>query len=71
MIVALPEFEGYTVDVKLKQFRKVDRSKPSIEFIYFDSEEGDKILGRFIESLDANMPEDKEILSKISGTYFS
>ena len=38
----LPVFEGYTVDVRLKQFRKVKGE--SIEFIDFDSV---KTLGSF------------------------
>ena len=37
MVTKLPEFKGYTVDERLKQFRKVDRNNPSIEFVDFDS----------------------------------
>lgn len=44
MSTKLPEFNGYTVDEKLKQFRKVDRDEPSIEFIDFDSEKGQELL---------------------------
>jgi hypothetical protein len=46
MVRKLPEFRGYTVDERLRQFRKVDRSSenPSIEFVEFDSEEGEKLL---------------------------
>lgn len=41
----LPTFKGYTVDKKLRQFRKVSRGKnPQIEFIEFDSEEGQVLL---------------------------
>ena len=40
----LPTFKGYTVDKKLRQFRKVSRGEnPKIEFIDFDSEEGKRI----------------------------
>lgn len=47
MVTKLPEFKGYTVDEKLKQFRKVDMKKPSIEFIEFNSEEGQKLLDEY------------------------
>jgi hypothetical protein len=45
----LPTFQGYTVDVRLKQFCKVDRSKPSIEFIDFDSEQGSKLYSDWLD----------------------
>jgi len=44
MVKKLPEFNGWTIDERLRQFRKVDMSIPSIEFIDFESEEGKKIL---------------------------
>ena len=44
MVKELPNFKGYTVDKKLNQFRKVDREKPSIDFVDFDSEEGQELL---------------------------
>jgi len=47
MVKELPTFKGYTVDKKLKQFRKVDRSKPSIDFVDFDSEEGQELLSEY------------------------
>jgi len=47
MVTKLPEFKGYTVDERLKQFRKVDREKPSIEFVEFNSEKGKKILDEY------------------------
>jgi len=41
----LPTFKDYTVDKKLRQFRKVSRGEnPQIEFIEFDSEEGQVLL---------------------------
>ena len=46
----LPEFKGYTVDERLKQFRKVDRDKPSIDFVDFDTEEGQELLALYEES---------------------
>jgi len=56
----LPIFEGYYVDVRLKQFRKV--SKENIHFIDFDSIGGEKILLRYIESLDNESKEFKEFI---------
>lgn len=41
----LPVFKGYTIDKKLRQFRKVSRGEnPQIEFIEFDSEAGQVLL---------------------------
>ena len=40
----LPTFEGYTVDERLREFRKVDREKCTIEFVPFDSAKGRKLL---------------------------
>lgn len=43
----LPTWNGYTVDARLREFRKVCLAgKPSIEFIPFDSAKGRKILRR-------------------------
>lgn len=50
MVLKLPIFEGYTVDARLRQFRKVQGH--SIEFIDFDSSDGKKILLRYLNSLD-------------------
>jgi hypothetical protein len=47
MVTKLPEFKGYTVDERLKQFRKVDHEKPSIEFVEFNSEKGKKLLDEY------------------------
>lgn len=47
MVRALLVFDGWTVDVRLQQFRKVkwDNSNPDgIEFLEFDSEEGEELL---------------------------
>ncbi|OPY88328.1 MAG: hypothetical protein A4E71_00539 [Smithella sp. PtaU1.Bin162] len=63
MATALPEFKGYTVDIRLGQFRKVSRKdNPSIEFLDFDSAEGKKLVIEYIQSLDefsmdADIPE--------------
>ena len=48
----MPEFKGYTVDERLRQFRKVDRKKPTIDFVDFDSEEGQELLAEYEESLE-------------------
>jgi hypothetical protein len=56
----LPVFEGYTIDVKLKQFRKVDNK--GIHFIDFDSVAGEKLLSRYIRSLDSKSHEFKEFI---------
>jgi len=52
MVTKLPEFKGYTVDERLKQFRKVDKGKPSIDFVDFESEEGQELLAQYEESKD-------------------
>jgi len=41
--IKLPEFKGYTVDQRLKEFRKAEYGK-SIEFISFDSLKGQQLL---------------------------
>ena len=41
----LPTFKGYTVDMRLREFRKADFGQ-KIEFISFDSPEGKELLGR-------------------------
>ena len=53
MVIKLPEFNGYTVDERLKQFRKVDRDKPSIDFVDFDSEKGQELLDEYEESQES------------------
>ena len=41
----LPTFNGWTIDARLRQFRKVIRGEnPQIEFIDFDSEKGQELL---------------------------
>lgn len=65
MVIALPVFKEHTVDVRLKQFRKVDPIKKTISFLDFDSEEGDKLLAEYIDTLDINKPKDKEIIEII------
>ena len=43
MIRRLPTFQGYTIDVRLKEFRKVEWDRLP-EFTAFESEDGRKIL---------------------------
>ena len=49
MIVALPTFKGYTIDFRLREFRKVEYPNP-IEFIPFDSPEGRNLLKEMEET---------------------
>lgn len=42
----LPEFQGYTIDFRLREFRKVEYGK-GIEFVPFESEDGIKLLRKF------------------------
>jgi hypothetical protein len=46
MMRELPSFEGYTIDERLRQFRKVGRHDGNftIEFIPFTSTKGRKLL---------------------------
>lgn len=44
----LPTFKGYTIDARLKQFRKVSPDR-TIEFLDFGSEEGQKLLNEIRE----------------------
>jgi hypothetical protein len=50
----LPTFKGWTVDIRLKEFRKV--TEEGMQFLSFDSEEGDALLGDFILTLDEHDP---------------
>jgi hypothetical protein len=45
----LPEFNGYTIDFRLREFRKVKYGK-SIEFIPFESRKGKKLLQKIERS---------------------
>jgi len=42
--VRLPIFMGYTIDERLREFRKVSTAPPNIEFILFESEKGQELL---------------------------
>ncbi len=49
---ALPVFEGWTVDVRLRQFRRAEYGK-ALEFIPFDSPRGAELLSRWEDSQTA------------------
>lgn len=46
----LPTFKGYTVDVRLQQFRKAKFPAP-IEFVPFDSPKGKRLLAAMAKIL--------------------
>ncbi len=48
----LSTFKGWTVDLRLKEFRKVSNGK--IEFLPFNSHKGDILLNRYLNSLSKN-----------------
>ena len=64
MVNQLPTFKGYTVDVRLREFRKITSVSES-EFVNFDSPEGDMLLEGFLDTLDAKNKEDFQILAAI------
>lgn len=63
MIRTLPTFQGYTVDARLKEFRRLNRE--GIERIEFDSIEGDALLTAYIETLNVESLEFNEIANAI------
>jgi hypothetical protein len=46
----LPTYKGYTVDVPLWQFRNIELGRP-LEFIPFDSPEGDELMADLLSKL--------------------
>ncbi|HOY10119.1 MAG TPA: hypothetical protein PLB05_08590, partial [Candidatus Omnitrophota bacterium] len=62
MIRNLPTFKGYTVDVRLREFRK-SIPHQELTFIPFDSPQGDELLVGFIRTIDADTKEGRELLS--------
>lgn len=64
MIRQLPVFKGYTVDARLKQFRRVDPDW-GMEFIEFNSEKGEILLEEYIATIDADTPEGMELLVEL------
>ena len=51
MVFILPTFKGYTVDIRLEQFRKIKKNGGLI-FVDFTSQEGDELLAEFVKSLN-------------------
>ena len=43
----LPTFMGYTVDFRLREFRKFDLKNRVIEFIPFESKKGKELLKEY------------------------
>lgn len=43
MVIILPTFKGYTVDIRLREFRKAIPDT-TLEFITFESKKGKKLL---------------------------
>ncbi len=60
----LPTFRGYTIDARLKELRFV-HPDGAIDFIAFDSEEGDAILAAYIPTLDPDGDAFKEIAQAV------
>lgn len=53
MVIQLPTFKGYTVDMRLRQFRKSDPAKQILEFVEWDSPKGRKLLAEYRNSLQS------------------
>lgn len=61
MIRQLPTFKGYTIDARLKEFRKVDPLW-GMEFIRFETPKGEALLEELVESTNAHTKEGMELL---------
>jgi hypothetical protein len=71
LMVMLPGFKGYTVDFRLKEFRKA-KYPLTLEFIPFDSKKGEKLLeemGEKIIDISQDNPW-REYLINYQGGYF-
>ena len=64
MVKQLPMFKGFTVDVRLRQFRKAN-SDTGIVFVDFDSELGDALLAKLVDSIDAGSEEGRSFLGSL------
>jgi len=62
MVRTLPVFCGWTVDARLRQFRRVVSETFTIEFIDFKSDEGDALLCDYL----ATLPSDSELFNEIA-----
>ena len=54
----LPTFKGYTIDVRLKQFRKANK-ETGIEFVDFESEMGKRLLAEYETSKEIETEQDR------------
>ena len=45
----LPIYNGWTIDIRLKQFRKLN-DQTGLDFVHFDSEEGKEIFKEYAQS---------------------
>lgn len=69
--IELPKFKDWTIDLKLRQFRKVDMDKPSIQFVEFDSLEGDELFNEIIKGLDKRKMEDRKLLFALANAFIN
>jgi len=60
MVKKLPILNGYTVDIRLRQFRKVRGE--TIIFIDFNTEKGEHLLSEYIDGLSKDCEEFKKII---------
>ena len=60
MIRILPTFKGWTIDSRLKEFRRFHECGALLN-LPFDSDEGDVLLTEYIQTLDTESPEFEEI----------
>jgi len=51
MIRVLPTFKGYTIDMRLKEFRKAVWEE-EVEFLSFESEKGKELLIAFLQTVE-------------------
>ena len=69
MIRVLPLFKGYTVDARLKQFRRIRKQSHSfagMEYLDFDTDKGDRLLTQYIRGFKiVDSEEFKEIARAI------
>ena len=63
-MTTLPTFKGYTVDVRLKEFRRIQYGK-KWDLIPFDSPKGGVLLEKFIATINPHTPQGLQLLSDI------
>ena len=60
----LPTFKGYTVDVRLKEFRRIEFGT-KWDLIPFDSQKGDVLLEKFITTINPHTSQGLQLLRNI------